>query len=294
MISLGGLETNSTDLLKHTYSGDGWLDPGTRLLDIGLDNCTPLAALKVLEGDPLRMSVALHEVTHHVSLHNILGHLLGFFALHAGSTSDALGHAAATGARVNIVAIERYRALRLRYALLLEAWSPPARRSRGIRANSSTRREFRFGRGTTLSPLALEDKRRDARRCRFLWRLVRAIRGLCSRLSPLRLSGHSRRSSSGLWNPPPRRLDRTVGDRGHAHVFSRPRLRPCLAATVSAGRTGLPISRAILCVHVACPQGARLDGCLQVDLDGISRAALNGSTTGSSLCRRPRPTGLRL
>ncbi len=47
----------SEDPLRYAFSGDGRLDPGTKLLDIGLVGYTPVRALKTLVDDPLHMSV---------------------------------------------------------------------------------------------------------------------------------------------------------------------------------------------------------------------------------------------
>jgi hypothetical protein len=66
------------------------------------------------------MSVALHEVTHFVSLDNTLGHLLGVFALQTGIAREAL----LNGSDIDCKQVDYYHALRWRYALLLEGWRP--------------------------------------------------------------------------------------------------------------------------------------------------------------------------
>src|SRR5262249_2355885 len=112
------------DPLGYAFSADGWLDPGTRLLDIWLDGCTPLAALRTLVDEPRHMSVALHEVTHFVSLDNMLGQLLGYRALRANTLSDGLLHLCRGDGEVDPRLIDHYHGLRWRYALLMEAWRP--------------------------------------------------------------------------------------------------------------------------------------------------------------------------
>ena len=79
------LAMNRSDPLAFAFSDDGWLDPGTKLLDLGLEGVTPGAAIDALLTDPKHLSVALHELTHFASLENALGHVLGFLAMRSGA-----------------------------------------------------------------------------------------------------------------------------------------------------------------------------------------------------------------
>jgi hypothetical protein len=110
------------DPLFHAF--DGQLDPGTKLMNIGLHGYSPFTALGKLANDPRHMSVALHEITHFVSLENTLGHLIGFLALRANSLGDGLLHLSESGGRVYPEFVANYCNLHQRYRLLVEAWRP--------------------------------------------------------------------------------------------------------------------------------------------------------------------------
>jgi hypothetical protein len=110
--------------LGYAFSTDGWLDPGTKLLDVGLDSHTPVAALRTLVEEPLHMSVALHEITHFVSLENALGYVMGFLAMHAQTAAEAIEENSERGQPVDISEIEAYAAWQKQYRLLLELWRP--------------------------------------------------------------------------------------------------------------------------------------------------------------------------
>jgi hypothetical protein len=112
------------DRLRYAFRKDGWLDPGTKLLELGLDGYTPIQALKTLQNNPVNMSVALHEITHFVSLENTLGHLLGFRAMRANSVSDGLLAFCRKGEAVDPATIVNYCNMHRRYRLLMEAWRP--------------------------------------------------------------------------------------------------------------------------------------------------------------------------
>jgi hypothetical protein len=118
------LRARGDDPLVYAFNGTGQLDPGTKLLDIGLDGYTPVAALKKLVNDPRHMSVALHEVTHFVSLQNTLGALMGFLAMRANSVGGGLLQLSETGGKVYPEFIACYCNLHRQYRLLIEAWRP--------------------------------------------------------------------------------------------------------------------------------------------------------------------------
>src|SRR6186997_710897 len=85
------------DVLGYAFSVDGSLDPATKLLDVGLDQHTPLQARHTLLAEPLHMSVAIHELTHFVSLENALGHVIGFLAMRARTLAASIEQAAVQG-----------------------------------------------------------------------------------------------------------------------------------------------------------------------------------------------------
>jgi hypothetical protein len=66
----------------HSLLADRSLEPATKLINLGLDNHTPIDALKSLIDEPQAMSIALHEAAHFHSLMNGIGAVLtakGFF-----------------------------------------------------------------------------------------------------------------------------------------------------------------------------------------------------------------------
>jgi hypothetical protein len=114
----------SIDALTYAFRSDGALDPGTKLLDVGLHGYTPIAALRTLADQPRHMSVALHELTHFLSLENTLGFLLSFLALRANWKSAALIHFCHTGKGIDQSTIHGYYLHQHNYRLLMEAWRP--------------------------------------------------------------------------------------------------------------------------------------------------------------------------
>jgi hypothetical protein len=113
-----------TDALTYAFRTDGRLDPATKLLDIGLHGYTPVAALRTLADRPMHMSVALHEITHFLSLESTLGHLLSFWAYRTNSLSDGLLHLLRTGKEIDQSVIHEYCWRHYNYRLLIEAWRP--------------------------------------------------------------------------------------------------------------------------------------------------------------------------
>jgi hypothetical protein len=111
-------------VLGYAFSTDGSLDPATKLLDVGLDRHTPLQARDALLADPLHMSVAIHELTHFVSLENTLGHVIGFLAMRARTLGASIDQAAVQGEPMNSSWITLYAAWQLEYRLLVELWRP--------------------------------------------------------------------------------------------------------------------------------------------------------------------------
>src|SRR6478735_3239930 len=77
-------------VLAYAFSTAGSLDPGTKLLDVGLHEHTPLQARAELLQDPMHMSVAIHELTHFVSLENTLGHVMAFLAMRTKDIARAI------------------------------------------------------------------------------------------------------------------------------------------------------------------------------------------------------------
>jgi hypothetical protein len=111
-------------VLGYAFSVDGSLDPATKLLDVGLDQHTPLQARHTLLAEPLHMSVAIHELTHFVSLENALGHVIGFLAMRARTLAASIEQAAVQGQPFDSSWIALYAAWQLKYRLLLELWRP--------------------------------------------------------------------------------------------------------------------------------------------------------------------------
>ena len=102
----------------------GWLDPGSKLMDIGLSGLTPPAAQHALVTDATRMSVALHETTHFLSLENVVGHLMGFLAMRATTVAESIREALLAGQPVHPSTIQLHAAWHEKYRLLLEMWRP--------------------------------------------------------------------------------------------------------------------------------------------------------------------------
>lgn len=116
--------SRAADPLKYAFSSDGWLDPGTKLLDIGLNDVTPIGALRDLEAHPLHLSVALHEITHFVSLESTLGHLIALLALRAQTIGEALMDHARQRTRMEPSWIPLYEDWYRPYLQLVELWRP--------------------------------------------------------------------------------------------------------------------------------------------------------------------------
>src|SRR5262245_17084267 len=100
--------------LRYAFQEDS-LDPGTRLLDIGLEKFTPGDALRTLRERPDRLSVALHEMTHHVSLNNTLGHLLAMHAFLANNTSNGIAEMARDRRAIAVTQLDYYAGLHTEY-----------------------------------------------------------------------------------------------------------------------------------------------------------------------------------
>ena len=110
----------AADVLRYAFSADGSLDPASKLLDVGLDQHTPLQARQTLLAEPLHMSVAIHELTHFVSLENALGHVLGFLAMRSKTLAASIKQAAELGEPMDSSWIALYSAWQRQYRLLLE------------------------------------------------------------------------------------------------------------------------------------------------------------------------------
>jgi hypothetical protein len=116
--------SGTPDLLSYAFSKEGSLDPRTKLLDMGFDRCTPVDALRMLLDEPLRMSVALHELTHFESLESPLGHAMGFLAMRASMIAAAIENTAQQDTPIDNSWISIYAAWHLPYRALLELWRP--------------------------------------------------------------------------------------------------------------------------------------------------------------------------
>ena len=118
------LRSRNADILGYAFSADGSLDPGTKLLDVGLHEHTPIEARRALLAEPLHMSVAIHELTHFVSLGNSLGDVMGFLAMRAKTLAGSIDQAAVNGEPIDDSWIALYAAWHRKYRLLLELWRP--------------------------------------------------------------------------------------------------------------------------------------------------------------------------
>jgi hypothetical protein len=111
--------------LLHTFQGRGQLEPGTRLMDVGLNEHNPLEALDILIRNEEAMSVTLHEITHFHSLDNSLGHVFTFLGYLTSSIGDIFrSPQTEQGNDQQLGQLQYYLGLRCEYALLLEAWRP--------------------------------------------------------------------------------------------------------------------------------------------------------------------------
>ncbi len=112
--------------LLRTFQGSGQLEPGTKLMDLGLDSHNPLEAVEQLVRNEEAMSVALHEITHFHSLDNPVGHVLTFMGYMTSFIGDYFR--APLGAErmkdQDTSQLQYYLALHYEYALRLEAWRP--------------------------------------------------------------------------------------------------------------------------------------------------------------------------
>jgi hypothetical protein len=67
-----------SDIFSELFLGQGKLEPGSKVMQIGLDQHDPTEAIQELMSTPMRMSVAIHELAHYHSLSNPLGWLLAY------------------------------------------------------------------------------------------------------------------------------------------------------------------------------------------------------------------------
>jgi len=111
-------------VLAYAFSTAGSLDPGTKLLDVGLHEHTPLQARAELLQDPMHMSVAIHELTHFVSLENTLGHVMSFLAMRTKDIAREIERKAASGEQVDAAWVLLYARRHREYQLMLEMWRP--------------------------------------------------------------------------------------------------------------------------------------------------------------------------
>jgi len=111
-------------VLAYAFSTAGWLDPGTKLLDVGLHEHTPLQARAELLQDPMHMSVAIHELTHFVSLENTLGHVMAFLAMRTKDIARRIQRKAESGEPVDAAWVSLYARRHREYQLMLELWRP--------------------------------------------------------------------------------------------------------------------------------------------------------------------------
>ena len=91
---------------------------------LGLDHHTPNQALKILCGDAHAMSVAIHEITHFVSLRNVVGRTLTLYGQMASMQAEEIRHRLASGQRVGDSGADWFLYLRSKYVAMLRSWAP--------------------------------------------------------------------------------------------------------------------------------------------------------------------------
>lgn len=110
--------------LLHSVHGGGQLEPGSKMMQIGLDHLNPVQALQSLVDNEELMSVALHEITHFDSLENSLGHVLGFLGHQTSFSAESIQQTLKARTPVDSDQLQLYLYLRSQYSVLLEIWRP--------------------------------------------------------------------------------------------------------------------------------------------------------------------------
>ena len=110
--------------LLNQLQGRGQLEPGSKLMDIGLDHHNPLQAVRALADSQERMSTALHEITHFDSLENSLGHVLGLLGYMASVFADRIETYLKSGDRIDPGVLEHYLYFREEHHSRLDLWRP--------------------------------------------------------------------------------------------------------------------------------------------------------------------------
>lgn len=105
------------------FSTGGSLNPANRILDLGLEQMSPQQAMRSVFEKPLHTSVAIHEITHFVSLGNTLGHLLLFLSLRANHFCRSIELSLDRGDSPEGL-LKELIVYRAEYQTLLELWRP--------------------------------------------------------------------------------------------------------------------------------------------------------------------------
>jgi len=116
--------TNPSGNLLHSIHGGGELEPGSKMMRIGLDHHNPVQALQELTDNEELMSVALHEITHFDSLENKLGHVLGFLGYLSSFSAESIRQLLSAGTPVDSDHLHNYLYFRQQYSLRLNVWRP--------------------------------------------------------------------------------------------------------------------------------------------------------------------------
>jgi hypothetical protein len=118
------MSTHSSDAILRHLDRNGHVEPGSRLLQLGLDQHNPEDALQDLESDPERLSVALHELTHLHSLDNLCGLTLGFLGHMASLYCDSVQTRMESGMKLKVEELKAYLYFRQWYVAVLGVWVP--------------------------------------------------------------------------------------------------------------------------------------------------------------------------
>jgi hypothetical protein len=107
-----------------SFDGSGHLEVGSRLMWIGLDNSDPYEALNRLMDEPHSMSVAIHEITHFLSLRNSVGRVLTLLAQLASFQAHVIRNRLEAGEPLAGQEVDWFLFLRIRHELILRVWTP--------------------------------------------------------------------------------------------------------------------------------------------------------------------------
>lgn len=100
------------------------INPGSKILSIGLDKHNPVEALETLLNDEKALSVALHELTHFHSLTNDIGSVLTCLGFYVFKTWEDLIQRVERKLPDTENSLIRFLKIRADYLRMLEAWRP--------------------------------------------------------------------------------------------------------------------------------------------------------------------------